>query len=142
VTLLEGSDAVIFAYGPVMLSEACRAAGLLLSEHGIRLRVVNLPWLNHIDVQWLSETVAGVSHVFTLDNHYITGGQGQMIAAALAGYDPGHDLRIRHFGVRDIPFCGRNDEVLRAHRLDAVSLSADIFNSMAVQHMDTAMAHT
>jgi len=28
--------------------------------------------------------------------------------------------------VRSIPACGQNDEVLRAHRLDAESLAADM----------------
>src|SRR5206468_9947247 len=51
--LREGSAAVLFAYGPVMLNEALKAAEAL----GDRLNVVNLPWLNRIDDEWLAEAV-------------------------------------------------------------------------------------
>jgi transketolase len=121
VALTEGRDAILFGYGPVLLSEAVRAAQLL-AEDGIGLRVVNLPWLNRVDRAWLAEAVAGHRRVFTLDNHYVTGGQGQMIAAALAELAPRGLEGVTLLGVEDIPRCGRNDEVLRAHRLDAESL--------------------
>jgi transketolase len=114
------ADAVLFGYGPVLLPQAWHAAKTLREQHGFGLRVVNLPWLNRIDDAWLRETLAGVSHVFTLDNHYITGGQGEMIAARIA--ELGLGARVTRFGLTDIPACGQNDEVLRAHGLDAGSL--------------------
>jgi len=43
--LKEGKDAVLIAYGPVMLNEALSAAEML-AEQNFSLRVVNLPWLN------------------------------------------------------------------------------------------------
>ncbi len=131
VTLVEGDDAVLFGYGPVTLSQACQAAALLRERERVKLRVINLPWLNVVDADWLAAEVAGVRHLFTLDDHYVAGGQGEMLAAKLAeiGAIPG--TRVRRFGVREIPACGQNDEVLRAHRLDAQSLSADIAAMLA-----------
>lgn len=64
--------------------------------------------------------------VFTLDDHYVQGGQGEMIAARLAELGRAEGLRVHRFGVRTIPACGQNDEVLRAHRLDGESLADDI----------------
>lgn len=64
----------------------------------------------------------GHRRVFTLDNHYLAGGQGQMLAAALAELLPAGLEGVTRLGVEEIPRCGRNDEVLRAHRLDAESL--------------------
>jgi transketolase len=123
VAITEGDDAILFAYGPVMLSQAYGAAMLLRERQGFGLRVVNLPWLNVVDSAWLGDELAGVRNVFTLDDHYITGGQGEMLAARVAQLGIGAGVRVRHFGVRDIPECGQNDEVLRAHRLDAESLA-------------------
>jgi transketolase len=123
VALTDGDDAILFAYGPVMLSQAYGAASLLRERQGFGLRVINLPWLNLVDSAWLAEEVASVRSVFTLDDHYVIGGQGEMLAARLAQLGLATGLRIRHFGVRDIPECGQNDEVLRAHRLDAESLA-------------------
>ncbi len=129
VAIIDGADAVVIAYGPVMLTEAWHAAAILRASHGIRVRVVNLPWLNRIDPKWLREETVGMRWVFTVDNHYVSGGQGSMIADCLAEHFPRGGLRLRKFGVREIPRCGRNDVVLRSHRLDAASLAAEIARS-------------
>ncbi|MGE0043492.1 MAG: transketolase C-terminal domain-containing protein [Vicinamibacterales bacterium] len=130
VTLREGGDAVIIGYGPVLLAEAWKAAERLQAEHGIGVRVVNLPWLNRVDADWLREAVAGVRWVFTLDNHYVTGGQGEMLLCALAEHGLSAGIRARRLGVLDVPACGTNDEVLRAHGLDAAGLAATMAAAM------------
>jgi transketolase len=122
VTLREGSDCIVIGYGPVLLSEAWKAAEMLQSEHGVSIRLVNLPWLNRVDPAWLKATIAGMPWVFTLDNHYITGGQGDMLLRVMAEHGFAGGVRARRLGVEDVPACGHNDEVLRAHQLDAASL--------------------
>ena len=107
-----------------MLAQAMKAAEQLERDHGIDLKVVNLPWLNRVDRNWLSETIRGCRAVFTLDNHYVGGGQGQMLLAALAELDPVPAVTARRFGVTRIPESGGNVEVLEAHELDAASLCA------------------
>ena len=47
-TVRDGADAILLAYGPVMLHEALTASELL-AERGLGLRVVNMPWLNRFD---------------------------------------------------------------------------------------------
>ena len=121
VALTDGDDAVMFGYGPVMLSQAVMASAMLARD-GIGLKVVNLPWLNRVDPSWLKETVHGYGWVFTLDDHYVTGGQGDMILSQLSRIELEDRPHARKLGVLDIPECGSNDEVLRAHRLDARSL--------------------
>jgi transketolase len=126
VTLREGSDCVVIGYGPVLLAEAWKAAAMVQEQHGVSVRLVNLPWLNRVDPGWLKTTIAGASWLFTLDNHYITGGQGDMLLRTLAEHGLAAGIRARRLGVEDVPACGQNDEVLRAHRLDADSLAARI----------------
>ena len=64
--MTEGEDAVLFSYGPVMLTQAVKAAELLKEEHGLGLRVINLPWLNHVNADWLRSIVEGFkSYIFT-----------------------------------------------------------------------------
>ncbi len=123
--LTPGNDAVMFAYGPVMLSQAWHAAARLKARD-VGLRVVNLPWLNLVDDEWLDEVVADAGLVFTLDDHYVDGGQGEMLAARLAELGLAPSLTLRRLGLRELPACGQNDEVLRAHRLDAESLAEDV----------------
>lgn len=130
VALTEGRDAVIVSYGPVMLSQAVKASRILLAQHGIGLKVVNLPWLNRIDAEWLTEVIKDYYWLFTLDNHYLSGGQGEMVASTLSQIDIPRRPNLRRFGVKTIPVCGQNQEVLRAHRLDAESLAAEIATCM------------
>ncbi len=125
----EGEDAVIFAYGPVMLSEAV-AAAQELRQAGLGIKVVNLPWLNRVDADWLRACVAGIDHVFTIDNHYREGGQGERIAATIAQLGLERCPRVRCLGLDEIPACGTNEEVLRHHRLDRDSIAAFIYASL------------
>jgi transketolase len=123
-TVREGADVVVFGYGPWLLSHAWHAAAELERTAGIAVRVVNLPWLNRVDPGWLADTIGGSRSIVTLDNHYVHGGQGEMIAAAVAGLglDPG--VSVTRVGVTELPVCGTNDEVLEYHGLDIPSLAA------------------
>jgi transketolase len=121
--LREGTDAALIAYGPVMLQQAWRAADILAAE-GFSLKLVNLPWLNRFDEAWLAETLRGVPRLFTLDHHMIEGGQGQRLAAACARL--GLRLPVACLGLTGLPRCGRNDEVLAYHGLDAAGIAASV----------------
>lgn len=123
ILLREGQNAAIVAYGQVMLREAMLAAELL-SQKGISLAVVNLPWLNTIDREWL-KSLDDFRIIFTLDDHYIKGGQGEFLAAEILRTFK-KPPKIFSFGVEEIPACGRNDEVLKYHGLDAESLARRI----------------
>ena len=114
--LHEGTDALLFAYGPVMLHEALTAA----RELGGRLQVVNMPWLNRVDGEWLSELVEPFEEVFVLEDHAPMGGLGDTIRRELAG------RAITVFGVEGWPACGTPAEALRFHRLDGASLAGRI----------------
>lgn len=126
VSLTEGEDAVLFSYGPVMLTQAAKAAELLKEQHGLGLRVINLPWLNHVDADWLKSSVEGFKYIFTLDDHFVKGGQGEMLGCELAEMDSHSGYHLHRFGISEIPECGLNDEVLQKHGLDAMSLSKSI----------------
>ena len=130
VTIVDGADAVMLAYGPVLLGEAVKAAPLLRERHGITLRVVNLPWLNRVDREWFASVVRDVPAVFTLDNHFIVGGQGDMLMRTLAELSDQPKRIARRLGLVDIPMCGTNDEVLHAHGLDAESLCGTLAASL------------
>lgn len=118
----EGADAVAFAYGPWLLSNAVAAADAIEKASGVSIRVVNLPWLNRVDPAWLAEVIGSRRAIATLDNHYLHGGQGEMIAAAIAGLGLEPAARVVRIGVAELPECGTNDEVLAHHGLDVAGL--------------------
>lgn len=129
VALTEGTDAVLVGYGPVLLPQAVEAARLL-GERGIGLKVVNLPWLNRIDSEWLRQTVDGYPLLVTLDNHYVWGGQGEYLLSQVSRLGLSSPPRGLPLGIRSIPACGTNDEVLQYHGLDAQSLADTIASSL------------
>src|SRR5262249_60055024 len=123
VTLRSGTDVALIGYGPVLMTSAWRAADHLAND-GISAAVIDLPWLNRIDDDWVARTFDSFSAVVTLDNHYVTLGQGVMIAAALAR--TGVRCEVRSIGLTDIPACGSNAEVLAHHGLDAAGIARTV----------------
>lgn len=122
VVVRDGTDAIAIGYGPWLLSNAWHAAEALAESHGVNLRVVNLPWLNRIDADWLREVIDGCRWVFSLDNHYVHGGQGQMVLSKLAemGLEGIHAGQI---GLTEIPECGGTADIQKFHHLDSESLA-------------------
>jgi transketolase len=117
--LREGADAVLVAYGPVMLNEAL-AASEVLEEDGLGLAVVNMPWLNRFDGGWIDEVLAPYDPVFVLEDHAPVGGLADGLRRVLAGRD------VVVFGVEGWPACGTPVEALRHHGLDGDSLAERI----------------
>jgi transketolase len=126
----EGKDAVLFAYGPVMLNEAMTAAEIL-SEQDFFLRVVNLPWLNRIDDKWLAEAIGDCQRIFVLDNHSEYGGLGDLLLDAVMSSDGLRDKKLDKFGVTEHPACGTPLEALSYHKLDGKSLATRILKLKA-----------
>ena len=122
VVLREGRDAVAFGYGPWLLSNAYEAAEEIEETTGVSIRLVGMPWLNRVDERWLRDTIGDRRSIVTLDNHYLRGGQGEMLAAAVARLALGPAPRVVQIGVTALPECGTNDEVLAHHGLDAAGL--------------------
>ncbi len=116
VTLVEGSDIVVITYGPVLLSTAVAASKKLCQERNINVKVINLPWLNRIDGAWLKSVLLGCRKLVVLDNHYMQGGQGDLIAKSVL--QAGLNIQYQHHAVEGIPPSGTNPQVLQEVGLD------------------------
>ncbi len=123
--LTEGKDAVLFAYGPVMLHEALVAANLL-KKIGFGLRVINMPWLNKIDLDWLDSVTANYKSIYVLEDHSIIGGLGDRILEAIADIHHIYGKKFYKLGLDEYPECGTPLEVLEYHELDGKSLARKI----------------
>lgn len=121
--ICEGNDAIIFSYGPVMLNEALNAAEILKDEK-IFLKVINLPWLNKIDLNWFSSIIDEFKKIFVLENHYAYGALGDTLLNLINENDI--DLKVFKFAVEGLPECGTPKEVLQFHKLDGASLAKRI----------------
>jgi transketolase len=110
--LRDGADALLFAYGPVMLHEALTAAERL----GEGLKVVNMPWLNRVDTAWLAELVEPFEELFVLEDHAPVGALADCLRRQV-------DRPVTAFGVEGWPACGTPAEALRFHGLDGATLA-------------------
>ncbi len=122
VTLRPGTDVAIIGYGTVLLTNAWRAADELAAQ-GISAAVIDLPWLNRIDDEWV-KTLGGFGRIVTLDNHYLEYGQGVMIGAALSR--AGVRSELSQIGLTEVPACGSNADVLAYHGLDAAGIARTV----------------
>ncbi|NJD69614.1 MAG: 1-deoxy-D-xylulose-5-phosphate synthase [Candidatus Methylomirabilota bacterium] len=128
VTLVGGSDAVLFTYGPVMLHEALSAAEILRKSK-CDVKVVNMPWINRVDPDWLLTTI-GTSHaIYVLEDHAPVGGLGDTLLNTLAASGLMSGRHFQKFAVEGYPAWGTPSEVLRHHGLDGESLAARILKS-------------
>ena len=123
VTLRPGKDVALIGYGTILLTNAWRAADQLAAQ-GISEAVIDLPWLNRIDDRWVIDALGSVQHIVTLDHHYLEFGQGVMVAAALAR--TGVRAEVTPIGLKEIPACGSNADVLAYHGLDGASIARTV----------------
>ena len=125
VTLVDGGEAILFGYGPVMLNEALFAAQLL-NDKGFHLKVVNMPWLNRVDHEWLIETIGEMNRIFVLEDHAPVGGLGDTLLNAGNQIGLWNNRTFRKFAVEGYPACGTPPEALKFHGLDGQSLAERI----------------
>ncbi len=123
--LRQGAHAIVFAYGPVMLHETLTAAEQLV-EHGIEATVVDMPWLNRVDREWLEEVTSGPTPVIVVEDHAPVGGLGDVLRRELGGRE------VSVFGVDGWPAFGTPPEALRFHGLDAASIAGGIAEARAL----------
>ena len=120
VSVRPGVDVAFVGYGPMLLTQAWAAADALAAD-GISAAIVDLPWLNRIDDDWVRDVLGPFSTIVTLDNQYVSIGQGTMVAAALARARV--NAQVMAIGLTDVPACGGNIEVLTHHALDGASIA-------------------
>jgi transketolase len=133
-TLTEGNDAILFGYGPVMLHEALVAADYL-KKIGFGLKVVNMPWLNKIDLSWLKEIIKDQKRIFVLEDHSAVGGLGDRILNSLVEIREISGREFINLGLKEYPECGTPLEVLEYHHLDGKSLAKRI---SGIENIETA----
>jgi transketolase len=130
VALRSGQDVALVGYGPMLLTNAWRAADEL-ATHGISAAVIDLPWLNRVDDEWVTRELGRFRQIVTLDNHYLEFGQGVMVAASLARSQVRAD--VVSLGLAEIPACGSNVDVLAHHGLDGPAIARSVLARVGVR---------
>jgi transketolase len=120
-----GGSAVAIGSGPIVLTELLGAAKLLQAD-SIDLTIINLPWLNRVDHDWLSGLCSEADQLVVVENHFTRGGQADLIARALLELRQDRRPSFHGVGLIEVPRCGSDDETLEAHGLSSGQLAATI----------------
>jgi transketolase len=112
----------MFATG-LMVGESLKAREIL-AERGIDLAVVNIHTIKPIDEELIVSYAKKTGHVFTAEDHFITGGLGSAVAEVLCEQCPTPLVRI---GVKDtFGRSGTFEDLIKVYGIDAESVANTI----------------
>lgn len=124
-TLIQGKDALIVATGP-MVKKALRAHDILL-ERGIKVTVVNNPFVNEVDNKFFADQItANQGRLVTIEDHQIQGGMGSILTHQLKM----DGLSFRYKGLGNKGQFGQSaykaDQLYALHQMDENALVASV----------------
>lgn len=121
LTLREGGDLTLMAYGDLMENTMIAAEGL--ARRGIQSRVINMSSLKPIDREAIVQAARETGRIVTVDNHNIYGGLGSAVAEVVAEEAP---ARLKRIGVRDLfGKSGTNEQMMKRFGLRAEDIERD-----------------
>lgn len=125
VALKEGKDLVLVSYGPILLPQVLEAAQIL-EKKNISAKVINLPWFNLIDEDWLEKEFLPKKLWVFVENHSTIGGQAEEIQRIIEKNPIFREAVIKRIGIDELPKSGNPIEILEYYKLDAKSLALRI----------------
>jgi transketolase len=106
----------------ITVFEALKAYELLKAE-GILIRVIDLFSIKPVDRLLLIESARRTRNtILTVEDHYIEGGLGDAVAAAVSP----EAVRVHKLGVREVPRSGKPEELLHACGISAERIAEKV----------------
>lgn len=119
VTMVEGSDITIIATGETVKIAIDTAE--LLSENGIRTRVLNMHTLKPLDEAAIIKAAKETGHIITIEEHSIYGGLGAAVSEVVV---QNYCVPVRIVGIPDEPVIpGKSSEVFEHYGLSTANVS-------------------
>ncbi|MCS6911645.1 MAG: transketolase [Myxococcales bacterium] len=116
-------DQLAIVAAGITLHEAL-AAHALLAQQGIAVRVIDAYSIKPIDAAGLARAAAACGgRLITVEDHWIEGGLGDAVLAALAEVE---GVRVRRLAVTELPHSGRPEELLDLYGLSAAKIAAAV----------------
>lgn len=119
--LREGADITIVTTNAILTSEVL-AATELLEAQSISAHVIATSWVNITDANWYKQVIPASAPLVTVENHFVDHGFGAHFITALSEIGALPTAPVSRIGLTQLPASGRNDEVLKHHKLDANSI--------------------
>lgn len=117
-----GKDIALISYGPIILPLLLKAVGIL-AERGISAKVVNMPWLNKISVEWLEKNILPITSWMVVDNHMYFGGLGEELEALINSNNSLKEVKLLRKGFNKLARTGGIPEILNHYGLNPEALA-------------------
>jgi len=121
-TVRSGDDDALTLIGAGITLHECLEAADDLAEKGIAARVVDLYSVKPVDAKAILAAAAETDALITVEDHWIEGGIGDVVAAVLA--ENGVATSLTRLAVTERPGSGPPDALLAAAGIDCASIVA------------------
>jgi len=121
-TVRSGDDDALTLIGAGITLHECLAAAEQLAEKGIAARVVDLYSVKPVDAEAILAAAAETDALITVEDHWIEGGIGDVVAAVLA--ENGVATSLTRLAVTERPGSGPPADLLAAAGIDSASIVA------------------
>jgi len=115
------SDVLTLIGAGITLHE-CLDAAEQLSESGVAARVIDLYSVKPVDAEAILAAARETDAILTVEDHWIEGGIGDVVAAVLA--ENGVSTRLERLAVTERPGSGPPADLLAAAGIDADHIAA------------------
>ncbi len=101
-----------------------------MERNGLSARIINMPWLNRVDADWLLKVLDGTEVLYSIENHSNHGGLSDELARVLSA-DPQrfHAVKLKVMGVEGFAQSGQVDETLHAYHLSVDAIVKSILQA-------------
>lgn len=125
--LKNGTKAALVGTGPILF-EGIKAAQEINRKFPDTVKVISCPTLKPIDEKSLINALRGIDHVFTLEEHQISGGLGSLVCEILAKHMP---KKVTRLGINDtFGQSGSYEDLKVKYGLDKNSIKETILDEM------------
>ncbi len=112
-------DAVLVVAAGITLFEALKAHELLAKE-GIAIALIDLYCIKPLDLKTIVAVANNANNlIITVEDHYLEGGIGEAVAAAVSTYG----IELYRLGVNHLPRSGSPEELIAHYGIDALSIA-------------------
>ena len=123
----EGTDVTVVSTGSV--TGAVIEAEKLLAAKGINAEIIAMPTVKPLDNEMILKSVKKTGKIVSVEEHYVYGGMGTMIADLLASECP---VRLKKLGIpHDYATSGPYDQILAKYGLNAEGIANSILEFSA-----------
>ncbi len=122
--LRDGSDVTIISTGST--TEAVLQAAVTLNAQGIDAQVIGMPTVCPIDKELVLEAARKTGRIITVEEHYVDGGLGTMVAEVTSADYP---VQVKRLGIpKAYATSGPYGEILSCYGIDAAGITESVLS--------------